>query len=146
VLNQVPSHEDIICTRISTAPFSTTRWRWVVSFTPRPFWPRGWAACTHWRGGWRTPEPALEAVAKRTKIPSLPLQGIERSLPARSLLTILTELHGTALQPECFKSINSWSKCSSQDFGKKFDSQLLNAMCLEYTVMIVVLNISSSFS
>jgi hypothetical protein len=33
-----------------------TRWRWVVSFMPRPLYPDEKAPVTHWIGGWITPE------------------------------------------------------------------------------------------
>jgi hypothetical protein len=46
-----------------------TRWRWVVSFTPRPLYPRERTPVTHWIGGWASPRTVLDAVVKR-KIPS----------------------------------------------------------------------------
>jgi hypothetical protein len=46
-----------------------TRWRWVVSFTPRPLYPRERAPSTHWIGGWVGPRAGLDAEVKR-KIPS----------------------------------------------------------------------------
>jgi hypothetical protein len=46
-----------------------TRWRSVVSFTPRPLYPQGKATGTHWIGGWMGPRTGLDAVANR-KIPS----------------------------------------------------------------------------
>jgi hypothetical protein len=46
-----------------------TRRRWVVSFTPRPLYPRERAPRTHWIGGWVGPRAVLETVIKR-KIPS----------------------------------------------------------------------------
>jgi hypothetical protein len=46
-----------------------TRWRQVVSFTPRPPYPRKRAPATHWIGGWVGPRAVLDAVVKR-KIPS----------------------------------------------------------------------------
>jgi hypothetical protein len=46
-----------------------TRWRWVVSFTPRPLYPRERAPGTDWIGGWVGPRAVLDAVVKR-KIPS----------------------------------------------------------------------------
>jgi hypothetical protein len=47
----------------------STRWRWVVSFTPRPLYPRGREPGTHWIGGWVGPRAVLDAAVKR-KIPS----------------------------------------------------------------------------
>jgi hypothetical protein len=46
-----------------------TRWRWVVSFTPRPLYPGERASDTHWIGGWVGPRAVLDAAVKR-KIPS----------------------------------------------------------------------------
>jgi hypothetical protein len=46
-----------------------TRWRWLVSFKPRPLSPRVRASGTHWTGGWVGPRAVLDAVVKR-KIPS----------------------------------------------------------------------------
>jgi hypothetical protein len=45
------------------------RWRWVVSFTPRPLYPKERAPGAHWIGGWVGPRAVLNAVVKR-KIPS----------------------------------------------------------------------------
>jgi hypothetical protein len=49
-----------------------TRWKWVVSFTPRPLYPRG--NCppprTHWIGGWVCPKIGLDTVEKRTYLAS----------------------------------------------------------------------------
>jgi hypothetical protein len=41
----------------------------VVSFTPRPLYPRERAPGTHWIGGWVVPRAGLEVVAKK-RIPS----------------------------------------------------------------------------
>jgi hypothetical protein len=56
-----------------------TRWRWVVSFTPRPLHPQGKslryplarvrAPDTHWIGGWVGPRAVMDTVVK-WKIPS----------------------------------------------------------------------------
>jgi hypothetical protein len=46
-----------------------TRWRWVVSFTPRPLYPRKRAPDTYWIGSWVGPRAGLDAVVKR-KVPS----------------------------------------------------------------------------
>jgi hypothetical protein len=45
-----------------------SRWRWVVSFTPRPLNPRERAPFTHWIGGWVGPGAGLVALVKK-KIP-----------------------------------------------------------------------------
>jgi hypothetical protein len=49
-----------------------TRWRWVVSFTPRSLYPPRKIPSIHWIGGWVGPRAVLDAVVKR-KIP-IPLQ------------------------------------------------------------------------
>jgi hypothetical protein len=45
-----------------------TRWRWVVSFTPRSLYPTEMFPDTHWIGGWVGPRAGLDAVVER-KIP-----------------------------------------------------------------------------
>jgi hypothetical protein len=42
-----------------------TRWRSLVSFTPRPLSPSEIAAGTHWTGGWVGPRTGLDNVEKR---------------------------------------------------------------------------------
>jgi hypothetical protein len=43
-----------------------TRWRWVVSFTPRPLYlPGERAPGTHWIGGWVGPKVGVDTVEKR---------------------------------------------------------------------------------
>jgi hypothetical protein len=42
-----------------------TRWRWVVSFTPRPHYLKESAPRTHWIGGWVGPKAVMDAVVKR---------------------------------------------------------------------------------
>jgi hypothetical protein len=46
-----------------------TRWRWMVSFTPRPLYPRERAPGTHWIRGWVGLRAGLNAMVCR-KIPS----------------------------------------------------------------------------
>jgi hypothetical protein len=61
-----------------------TSWRWVVSFTHRPLYPRERAPSTHCIGGWVDPSAGLDDVEKRK---CLTLPGLElRPLcsPARS--------------------------------------------------------------
>jgi hypothetical protein len=41
-----------------------TRWRWVVSVTPRPHYPRERVPGMHWIGGWLGPRASLDVVAK----------------------------------------------------------------------------------
>jgi len=52
VLSQAPHHE--VRERGGIAPRILnlgTRWKWEVSFTPRPLYPRGRGPITHWIGG-----------------------------------------------------------------------------------------------
>jgi hypothetical protein len=42
-----------------------TRWRWVVSFTALPLYPRENSPGTHWIGGWVSPRDGLDAAEKR---------------------------------------------------------------------------------
>jgi hypothetical protein len=49
-------------------------WRWVVSFTPRPLYPRERAPGTHWIGGWVGPRAGLDDMEKRK---FLTLPGLE---------------------------------------------------------------------
>jgi hypothetical protein len=42
-----------------------TRWRWMVSFTTRPLYPRERAPSTHWIGGWVGSRAVLDAVMKK---------------------------------------------------------------------------------
>jgi hypothetical protein len=61
-----------------------TSWKWVVSFTPRPLYPRGKSPNIHWIGGWIDPRAGLDNVEKRK---FLTLSGLKLRLlshPARS--------------------------------------------------------------
>jgi hypothetical protein len=61
--NWAPRHEGVL--------FDLgTRWRCVVSFTPRPLYSQGTAPGTHWIGGWVSPRAGLDAVVKE-KFPVL---------------------------------------------------------------------------
>jgi hypothetical protein len=42
-----------------------TRWRWAVSFTPLPLYPKEKAPRIHMRGGWVSPRAGLDTVVKR---------------------------------------------------------------------------------
>jgi hypothetical protein len=59
-----------------------TRWRWVVSFTPRPLYTQGRAPGTLWIGGWVGPRVGLDTVWKR-RIPA-PTGNWTPHHPARS--------------------------------------------------------------
>jgi len=48
----------------------STRWRWMVSFTPRPLYPRERVPGTHWIGGWVDPRTVLDAVVKKFPAPT----------------------------------------------------------------------------
>jgi hypothetical protein len=79
------SHDNLHSSELNTTPWrrigewrcsSTHSWPrhylgWVVSFTPRPLYPRKRAPGTHWIGGWVGPRAVLDAVVKR-KIPTSP--------------------------------------------------------------------------
>jgi hypothetical protein len=47
-----------------------TRWRWVVSFIPRPLYPRERAPGNHWIGGWVGPRAVLNTAMVKRTIPS----------------------------------------------------------------------------
>jgi hypothetical protein len=67
-----------------------TRWRWVVSFTPLPLYPKERTPGNHWIGVWVGPRSILDTVVKR-KIPSL-LSGFEPSIIQPVLRPCTTEL------------------------------------------------------
>jgi hypothetical protein len=62
-------------------------WRWVVSFTPRPLYPRGKGPGTHLIGGWMDPRAGLDDVEKRKflTLPGLELRPLGRPARSRSL-------------------------------------------------------------
>jgi hypothetical protein len=66
----------------STIPDLSTRWCWVVSFTPRPLYPGERAPGNHWRGGWVSPRADLDAVEKRKT--SCPCRELNPGSPACS--------------------------------------------------------------
>jgi hypothetical protein len=53
------------------------RWRWVDSFTPRPFYLRETVSGTHWIGGWVCSRVDLDAVAERNIPSSSPVLATE---------------------------------------------------------------------
>jgi hypothetical protein len=59
-----------------------TRWRWVVSFTPRTLYHRGENPDNHWTGGRLGPRADLDAVAKRRTLN--PCRELNSGRPARS--------------------------------------------------------------
>jgi hypothetical protein len=59
-----------------------TRWKWVVSVTPRPrFNPWEMTRGTYWTGGWVAPRAGLDTEARRKS--SFPPAGIELWCPGR---------------------------------------------------------------
>jgi hypothetical protein len=50
----------------------------VVSFTPRPLYPRKIASGIHWKGGWKGPRTGLDDVERRKFfiVPELELQSL----------------------------------------------------------------------
>jgi hypothetical protein len=66
-----------------------TRWRWVVSSTPRPLHPLGRNLNTHWMGGLMGPKIRSENCGEETH-PALP--GIEHRSSNQSPITTLTKL------------------------------------------------------
>jgi hypothetical protein len=72
-----------------------TRWDSMVSFRPRLHYSREKSHGTHWIGGWMDPgaDADLDAVAKIKKFFLSPYRESNPCRPARSLSTILTELH-----------------------------------------------------
>jgi hypothetical protein len=49
----------------SIIPDLSTNWRWVISFTPLPLYPRERPSSTHWIGGWVSPKTGLDDVERR---------------------------------------------------------------------------------
>jgi hypothetical protein len=69
--NWAPLHEGVLGSGViaQRIPDLRARWRWVVSFTPRPLYPRERAPGIHWVAGWVGTTADLDARARR-KIPS----------------------------------------------------------------------------
>jgi hypothetical protein len=61
-----------------------TRWRLVVSFTPRPLYPWERSPCTHWMRDWVDRRGGLEAVEKRKMV--CPCRESNPGRPTRSAL------------------------------------------------------------
>jgi hypothetical protein len=68
----------------STFSVLDTTWRWMVSFTPQPLYPRGKSPDTHWIRGWVGRRAGLDNLEKRKflTLPRLELRLLGR--PARS--------------------------------------------------------------
>jgi hypothetical protein len=80
-----------VAQRYTTELSRLTKWKWVVSFTPLPIYLWGKALCIHGVGGWVGPRAVLDAVSKRKS--HCPCRDSNPSRPARSLITMLTELY-----------------------------------------------------
>jgi hypothetical protein len=84
--NKAPRHEDVWGSGCIDPRFLDlgTSWRWVVSFTPRPLYPRERAPGTHWIRGWVNPRAGLDHMEKCKFFtpPGFELQPLGR--PARS--------------------------------------------------------------
>jgi hypothetical protein len=59
---------------------------------PGRFTPRERAPCTHYIGGWMGPRTGLDMTAKKKNFSSLTCRKLNPGRPARTLVTILTEL------------------------------------------------------
>jgi len=84
-----------------------TRWRWVVSFTSRPLYPKGknpWYPL----GGWLGPRTALDIMVKR-KIPN-PMPGLEPPI-------IQTVAHWAIRLLFCYSKGTEIKKCLSWNFS-----------------------------
>jgi hypothetical protein len=87
-----------------------TSWRWVVSFTPLPLYPRGKSPppSTNWIGGWVDPRADLDDVEERKflTLPWLELQPL--GLPARSQSLYRLRYPGSSTFPFSFKNFPSF--------------------------------------
>jgi hypothetical protein len=81
-----------------------TRWRWVVSFNPRPLYPRERASGTYWIGGWLELRDILDTVVKR-KIPSLRRKSNPRTPIVQPVAQRFTDWAITALIPHTMDDI-----------------------------------------
>jgi hypothetical protein len=64
-----------------------TRWRFVISFTPQPIYPRKRTSSTHWIAGWVGSTAGLDTAEKR-KI--LACRKLNLGLPARMMVEDLS--------------------------------------------------------
>jgi hypothetical protein len=82
------------------------RWRLIVSFTPRPLYPREKAPGTHWIGGWMGSRAVLDAVMKR-KIPSPRRESKHRTPIVQPIFLNLyvTGLQNTRIANESFEKV-----------------------------------------
>jgi hypothetical protein len=89
VLNEVTCHEDVRVAggMVPCILTLSARWRWMVSFTSQPLYPR--YPLDRRLNGFQS---RSDTAVARTKIPSLPCRKSNLGRPAHSLVTILTEL------------------------------------------------------
>jgi hypothetical protein len=78
-----------------------TRWRWVVSFTSRPLYPREKTPPpgTHWIGGWMDPRAGLDDLKKRKFLTLSGLGTPTHRSSSPSPVTIPTELSQLSVSP-----------------------------------------------
>jgi hypothetical protein len=99
LFNRTPRHEDVLGSG-GTAPLILdpgTRWRWVVSFTPRPLYPKGkspWYPLDRRKGG-----PQSESGRGGEEKNSQPLSGLEPPIIQPVAQRYTTELSRLLLRP-----------------------------------------------
>jgi hypothetical protein len=94
-----------------------TSWRWVVSFTPQPLYPRERAPVTHWIGGWVDPRAGVDGFEKRKLLPPPGLELRPLGRPARSQLLYRLLYPGSSciyiLSNEKFCLVSAYKKLDS---------------------------------
>jgi hypothetical protein len=98
-----------------------TRLKWLPSRSCRSI-PGLREPGTHWIRGWMGPRTCQQAVAKRKKNPIVELPWIELR-PARSLVTILTELPRSHLFPQNISKF-------SPEITKEYDNIYFSLRCV----------------
>jgi hypothetical protein len=125
-----------------------TSWRWVVSSTPRPLYPR-YPLCRRRVN----PRAVVKAVVKRN---SLPLPGIKTGRPIHCLVIILTELSSVhnlkliqyqyPMEHVLAGATNMWYTCSTCAFpvsGDTCGTVQTPAICWCHTFVTTFLNLSN---
>jgi hypothetical protein len=108
-----------------------TSWRWVVSFTPRPLYPRGKSHSTHWIGGWVGPRAGLDDVEKRKflTLSGRQLRSVGGSACSQSLSRLLGPCLKTIKRQYIYSSIDESEVVlvfERNDAGLKKLSQVLS--------------------
>jgi hypothetical protein len=119
-----------------------SRWRWLVSFTLRPLYPRGKNSGTHWIGGWVCPRAGLDDVAKR-KI--LSCRESKPGIPSRSLdatymdwpVPALNFFVNSILNSCRIKQNNSFQKMQMWDVYAYSNRNAFFAVCALMAMMFV---------